>query len=100
MGFIISGLSYNKSQERSKNATHRSLTIMNISMVLKVCCFTWLFFFILVKPSFAYLDPGTSSMIIQVIVSVFVGAAVAIKVYWYKLKSFFRKDKKENKVER
>ena len=45
------------------------------------------------QPAWAYLDPGTGSMIISAIVGLFATAALAIKTYWYKLKSFFRKDK-------
>jgi hypothetical protein len=44
------------------------------------------------QPAWAYLDPGTGSMIISAIVGLFATAALAIKTYWYKLKSFFRKD--------
>ena len=73
---------------------------MNISPLYKIFCFAWLFFVSSTAPCFAYLDPGTSSMILQVVASVFVGAAVAIKIYWNKLKSFFKKTKKEEKVER
>ena len=41
------------------------------------------------SPLIAYLDPGTGSMIVQVIVGLAVGALYAIKSYWYKILSFF-----------
>ena len=47
-------------------------------------------------PAWAYLDPGTASMILQVVISVLVGAAVAIKIYWNKVKDFFIGFRKEN----
>lgn len=44
----------------------------------------------LAPPAFAYLDPSTGSMILSAIVGMFATAALAIKSYWYKLKSLFR----------
>lgn len=41
-------------------------------------------------PAFAYLDPSTGSMIISAIVGVFASIALAVKTYWYKLKTLFR----------
>ncbi|MFZ1624990.1 MAG: hypothetical protein WAU48_09460 [Gammaproteobacteria bacterium] len=44
----------------------------------------------------AYLDPSTGSMILSAIVGLFATAALAIKTWWYKIKSLFRgeQDKK------
>lgn len=39
--------------------------------------------------AFAYLDPSTGSMILSAIVGIFATLTLAIKTYWYKLKSFF-----------
>ena len=43
-------------------------------------------------PAWAYLDPGTGSMIISAIVGLLATAGLAIKTYWYKIKAVFRKD--------
>lgn len=43
-------------------------------------------------PAFAYLDPSTASMVISAIVGLLATISLALKTYWYKLKSFFRKD--------
>jgi hypothetical protein len=40
-------------------------------------------------PAHAYLDPGTGSMIVQMIIAGIAGSLVAIKVYWIKIKNFF-----------
>ena len=40
-----------------------------------------------VKPT-AYLDPGTGSMLIQIILAVILGAGVAIKIFWRNIKAF------------
>lgn len=39
-----------------------------------------------------YLDPGTGSFLIQLLAGVLVGGLLAVKIYWRKLLSFFRKD--------
>lgn len=44
------------------------------------------------SPAWAYLDPGTGSMIISAIVGLFATVGLAVKTYWYKIKAFFRRD--------
>ena len=43
----------------------------------------------LMNPAFAYLDPGTGSMIIQLLLGGIAGAMVVGKLYWHRFKSFF-----------
>lgn len=43
----------------------------------------------------AYLDPGTGSMLLQVILGGVAAVAVAIKLYWHKLRAAFGAAKKE-----
>jgi hypothetical protein len=38
----------------------------------------------------AYLDPGTGSIIFQVIIAGLCGGLLAIKMFWSKIKSFFK----------
>ena len=38
----------------------------------------------------AYLDPTTGSMLISAIVGLFASLVLAIKTYWYRIKSFFQ----------
>jgi hypothetical protein len=42
----------------------------------------------------AYLDGGTGSMLLQLLLGGFVGVAAIAKLYWYKIKSFFSKKNK------
>ncbi|MGI9332090.1 MAG: hypothetical protein ACR2RL_02935 [Gammaproteobacteria bacterium] len=44
----------------------------------------------LASPAHAYLDPGTGSIILQGLIAVIAGAAVAGKLYWSRLVAFFR----------
>ena len=43
----------------------------------------------------AYLDPGTGSMMLQVILGGIAAIGVAIKLYWHKLRVFLGAGKKE-----
>jgi hypothetical protein len=53
---------------------------------------------------FGYIDPGTGSYVIQVILAALVGVPLAVGIFWKKIKTFFGKlfsrDKKEEKEER
>ena len=44
-----------------------------------------------ISNAYAYLDPGTGSIIAQMIVGTLVGAGIAIKIYWQKIKMKFTK---------
>ena len=55
-------------------------------------------FFISVSNAFAYLDPGTGSIILQTIIAVLAGISAWITIFWAKIKNFFKKLlKKKNK---
>jgi len=46
--------------------------------------------------SLGYIDPGSGSLVIQMIIGALVGAGITIKIYWYKLKTFLlRLEKKD-----
>ena len=44
---------------------------------------------------YAYLDPGTGSMLLQVILGGVAAVGVAIKLYWHKLRAAFGAPKKD-----
>ena len=48
---------------------------------------------------FAYLDPGSGSMLVQLLVGGVAAAAVAIKLYWYKLLRLLRIRKDEPELD-
>lgn len=54
-------------------------------------------------PAFAYLDPGTGSMLIQGIIGAIAALGVTLKLYWYKIRQIFRvrrpQDKKKRRTE-
>lgn len=48
-----------------------------------------LLFLIFARDAHAYIDPGTGSYILQLIIAGLVGALFVVKVYWKKIKAFF-----------
>lgn len=57
--------------------------------------FVFLIFF--PKNSYAYLDPGTGSFILQSILAFIAAVGAGISIYWEKFKSFFKKKNKNFK---
>jgi hypothetical protein len=39
----------------------------------------------------AYLDPGSGSYLLQLLIAALLGAAFALRMYWGRIKSFFRR---------
>ena len=67
---------------------------------LFIVIFAVFFTLILGKPAYAYLDVGTGSYFLQVIIAGFLGFLVALKIYWKKIvgfvSGFLGKNKKKN----
>lgn len=55
--------------------------------------FAWMFLVSLTMaaPAHAYLDPGTGAMLLQGLLGGIAGALVVLRLYWSKVKAFFRK---------
>ncbi len=50
---------------------------------------------IAIEPAYAYLDPGTGSMLLQGLIAGVAAGLMVIKLYWYKIKAFlFRRGHK------
>ena len=56
---------------------------MILLAVLAALCFP--------QPIQAYIDPGTGSYVFQIIIAAFVAVSFMVKVYWHKIKGFFRR---------
>ena len=56
---------------------------LRIALVLAACLS-------IVSPAYAYLDPGTGSMLISAVLGVAAALALAVKMFWYRLIGFFR----------
>ncbi|MFZ5949437.1 MAG: hypothetical protein ACOYXC_01935 [Candidatus Rifleibacteriota bacterium] len=55
-----------------------------------------LYFVVMTRPVYAYLDPGTGSFIIQMLVAGIAGALFMLKTYWQKFIGFFTGNRPEN----
>ena len=53
-----------------------------------------LLFLALSQPAHAYLDPGTGSIILQALLGGAAGVMIAGRLYWSKIKGFFRPEAK------
>ncbi len=53
----------------------------------------------LAKPAHAYLDPGTGSYLIQILIGFAAGGAYLVKLFWRQITGFFKKifSKKKSK---
>ncbi|MBN1165170.1 MAG: hypothetical protein JXB45_11370 [Candidatus Krumholzibacteriota bacterium] len=45
---------------------------------------------LLAEPVFAYVDPGTGSYVLQLIIAGLVGFAFTLKIFWSRLRVFFQ----------
>jgi len=42
------------------------------------------------RHAYGYIDPGTGSYVFQIIIAAFVAVSFAVKIFWHKIKGFFR----------
>ena len=56
---------------------------LRITLVLVACLS-------IASPAYAYLDPGTGSMLVSAALGVAAAVALAVKMFWYRLTAFFR----------
>jgi O-antigen/teichoic acid export membrane protein len=59
-----------------------------------------IFFALSVQSAFAYIDPGSGSAIMSIIIGIFVSIGVIIKTFWYKIKSLLGLSKSDKTTEK
>lgn len=57
----------------------------------RIFLYTIIISFILIKKSFAYLDPGTASIVFQAIIGAIATASITIGIYWKKFSDLCKK---------
>ena len=62
----------------------------------KILITSFIFVIFISNNAFAYLDPGTGSIILQAIVGAFAAFLSTLYIFWEKVKIFFRKVFKKN----
>jgi len=74
----------------------------NFKIFLSAFSLIILYYLILPSRIYAYLDAGTGSYIIQIIIAIAVGGAFGIKLFWRRIYGFFKnlsqKAKKNDKI--
>lgn len=60
-----------------------SKSVLSIFLVLVVITYS--------QSAVAYLDPGTGSFMLQMLIAGIIGALFTIKLYWYRLKAFLNR---------
>lgn len=65
-------------------------------MLYKILLFLFLFHSLSAN-AYAYFDPGMGSIIIQGIIGALAATTLTIKIYWKKVKDFFKKKTNKNK---
>ena len=65
--------------------------------ILLIMIIPLLFYQFSVQEAFAYIDPGSGSVIIQMIIGGLVGTGIAIKIFWFKIKTAVLQTFKKNK---
>ena len=60
--------------------------LKRLTIIFTFFSFSFLFFS---KFIYAYIDPGTGSYIVQLIIAAFIAISFVIKLFWIKIKTFF-----------
>lgn len=69
---------------------------MNEQRKLVFTSVSLLFLGFIISDAYAYIDPGSGSIIIQALIGALVGVGIALKVYWYKFKEKISNITKKN----
>lgn len=69
---------------------------MKFKLGIKILVFVILGNLIIPVPAFAYLDPGTGSYIIQLLIGALLGGGYVVKTYWREIKTKFQQFKTKN----
>ena len=59
--------------------------------IFTICLFVVSLQFVLPADAHAYLDPGSGSFIIQIILAGIMGFILVVKIYWKKIRAIFGK---------
>lgn len=63
---------------------------------LKYAYFTTAFSMLFSFPSYAYIDPATTSYLIQIVAGVVIAAGATLGIFWKKIKLAFKRKKMEH----
>ena len=72
---------------RQGKSAAQEIVTMKVAFLLIASVLLW------ANNAFAYLDPGTGSIIIQSVIALAIGALITVKGYWSRIKSWFNNKK-------
>lgn len=76
---------------RGRGNTGRIEAMNNFRQTVHVLVLAGTLLLLLPRETYAYIDPGTGSYILQIVLAAFLGALFALKIFWGNVKSFFAK---------
>lgn len=71
-------------------------------IILSILASLFVFTALVPKTTYAYVDSGTGSYVVQVVIATILGGMFAVKMYWKKMRSFVEKffSKNDNEKEK
>ena len=72
-----------------------SIVLLRIAVTTRACALGRIAFLLVASlavasPAYAYLDPGTGSMLLSAVIGVAAAVGLAVKMFWYRLIGLFR----------
>lgn len=57
--------------------------------ICAVCIISIILFVTIPTMAFGYIDPGTGSYLLQILIATLLGSLLALKIFWQRIKTFF-----------
>ncbi|MBN2531608.1 MAG: hypothetical protein JXB88_01885 [Spirochaetales bacterium] len=57
--------------------------------ICTMCIMSLILFMTIPTMAFGYIDPGTGSYLLQILIASLLGSLLALKIFWQKVKTFF-----------
>jgi hypothetical protein len=65
-------------------------------LALRIAALALILQLLITQKADAYIDPGSGSFFVQMLLAGLLGAGMAIKAYWHRIKAFFTGNKPES----
>ena len=62
--------------------------MINSTACKRTAVYTLIFYFGLARPTYAYIDPGSGSYFLQLLIAGLLAGLYTLKIYWAKVRSF------------
>jgi hypothetical protein len=69
-----------------------------MKLLSRPIAFLLLGLFLLPLCGYGYIDPGTGSYIIQLIIAAFIGISLSLRIFWKRIKALFSKKAKSDET--